>query len=222
MLFISIPKSAATAFTESCAQAHGFRKSTAVRTRGTAPEGFIELALIHGSCREFDDHLLNVFTPDTVHHLHIPPTEKNKKIPAGVPKVVVLRDPGEVVDAYFCEIKKGFRSLPTSFNGVKTLNEFKLRANQIGLLDELRRFYHGWACESENISIINYAEIIAGGGGVRECCERFDLAEPKKFELVYSYNFTGSRPLVESISHFIRFRLDSVKRVLRAGVKVFK
>lgn len=164
MLFISIPKSAATAFTESFAQAYGFRKSTDVRTKGTAPEGFNELALIHRSCRQFDDQLLNEFTPDTIHHLHIPPTKENKRILSGVLKVVILRDPGEVVDAYFREIKKGFRRVPTSFNGVKTPNEFKWRANQVGLLDELWRFYHGWALESENISVINYAEIISGGG----------------------------------------------------------
>lgn len=222
MLFISIPKSAATAFTESFAKAQGFRRSTEVMTMGTAPEGFRELALIHKSCRQFDDQLPNALTADTIHHLHIPPTMKNKRILSAVKKVLILRDPDEVVEAYFREIKKGFRRVPTSFNGVGTLNEFKLRAKQIGLLEELWRFYHEWACESDNVCKINYVDITAGGGW-REVCEHFDLPEPMQYKLIYSANFTGSRPLAESMSYFTRRRLNSVKSVLRAGLgKVFK
>lgn len=222
MLFISIPKSAATAFTESFAKAQGFRRSTDVMTIGTAPEGFRELALIHGSCRQFDDQLPNAFIPDTIHHLHIPPTKENKRILSGVQKVVILRDPDEVIDAYFREIKKGFRRVPTSFNALRTANEFRLRAKQIGLLDELCRFYREWACESENILKINYLEIISGGGW-REVCEHFYLPEPRQYKLRYSANFTGSRPFAESMIHFTRRRLNSVKSVLRKGLgKVFK
>ncbi|BBE10991.1 hypothetical protein HH1059_04230 [Halorhodospira halochloris] len=162
MLFISLPKAAAGAFTNTLAVAHRVQRTTTWSSFATAPSNYKELSLIHKSCRDYSTDFLDELTGGELRHLHIPPTENNVNLLRKTKKCVITRNFKDVPGAYFRETRHHFRKKPTVFYGAQTEHDFYLAAEKSGLLEELQSFVHGWqsACD-ENTLIIDHSDIVS-------------------------------------------------------------
>lgn len=160
MLIIAIPKSASTSLLYTLGKMYQ-RPSTQLEfpDHQPCPESR-QLHHYHPDIVNFTGVDMRNFS-SSVHFYkqHILPTAHNLQLLRHLPKVILLRQPEEVVLAYRRAELQGHHQPKAAFMNCKTDNEWLEAAAANGLLDDLRYFYDGWSLE-KNALLLNYEDLL--------------------------------------------------------------
>jgi hypothetical protein len=126
------------------------------------PEQYAQLGKYHSDIRDFGlTDIKTFFQNDKIYKQHIPPTIINLELLRNQKKVVLLRDPKEIVMAYYRAEKKRLHERRKEFEEVSNPIEWMQTAENIGLLDELKNFHNTWSTINDEKLIVQYDELIA-------------------------------------------------------------
>lgn len=165
MLIVAIPKSASTSLATSLCELHGLTNVTAhinQEFKHRQPEGVQFLHNYH-ALPVIDRQLAErVYADESVlYKLHVFPNEQSLKNLRGRKKVVLLREPEQIVMAEKRAIESLIHSRRDEFADCTTEEEWLQRAKEIGLYQDLRAFYERWQAEvGPDTLVIHYAELV--------------------------------------------------------------
>jgi hypothetical protein len=120
------------------------------------------LARLHKEVQDIHPELAEALDRnDCLHKYHFPPTERNQDLLRKTRKVVLLRDPIEVIRAYW----RGDRVGTHPVKDVRFLDCFSeakwlARAEQLGLLHQIAQFCVGWKHHDGDKLVVDYSELL--------------------------------------------------------------
>jgi hypothetical protein len=221
MLIIAMPKSASSSLARSLSDATGVPVANRAarapwKARPRAASFPLMAAIHHGDAYELapsDAEALAAI--DGVAKHHILPTANNTAVLAGVRRIVLLRDPDEVIDAYWRGYATGV--WPDAFKVLgagRTIEEWRAAARTAGLDAELERFAGGWRQAPGETLLLDYAGLTADSDRtLRQALDFFGYSEAAVPALARE-KFTRDKnvPLVEQVRRSFT-RLKSSARV---------
>lgn len=143
MLIVSIPKSASAALMETLAVAHNLPCDMHYKWQGAPCAEFPRFHIQHPAfAKEIGPEDVDVFTrADMFFKVHVLPSENNLRLLRDKRKIILLRDAAGVIGAYRRGQQTGVYLQKTKvFDGCETLEDWVMRAKQIGLYQDLTRF----------------------------------------------------------------------------------
>lgn len=168
MLFITIPKSASSSLARTLSRQHGIEDATIAYRDQIRPQ--FQPAPDYPLCLRSHDEFVEV-SSGMARHLgetedllkyHFPPTPGNQERLAGTKKVILLRDPVEVVQAYRRgDETRSFKMRNHDFAFCFSEAAWTRIARQSGLLSELEQFYEGWRNHAGEKLIVTYDELMS-------------------------------------------------------------
>ena len=175
MLIIAIPKSASTSLMETLGRVRNMPAKQIMHKELHRPRQMNLLYKYHSDIREYSQKLIQTFvTPGKIYKQHIPPTENNLYLLRDLKKVVLLRDPKEIIEAYWRGERVGVSDKKNEFTHCKSLDDWLNEAAQNGLLEDLQFFKDGWLAEpNHRICYIHYQDLIKDAKGVINKIETF-------------------------------------------------
>lgn len=181
MLIVALPKSASTALVATLSEQHRLPIETGrIRERLVAQRplarGFAQIERFHRrELIELDDEVVRaVAAPGLLAKFHFPPTRNNQARLAGVPKLVLLREPEEVVAAYRRgDETRAFPLKSPEFCYCLTERGWQARARETGLLDQLRAFADGWRAHRGDMLLIEYRDLARDALGAIARAEKY-------------------------------------------------
>jgi predicted DNA-binding protein (MmcQ/YjbR family) len=162
MLIISIPKSASTSLRSTLGTINCFESVQLRFNANPRPFEFSILSDFHSDIRELTQNDTKIFSQNNIiYKQHIPPTNNNLYLLKNLKKVVLLREPKDIIEAYYrARQKRLSRNLGGMIDN-STLEEWIKSSEQNGLLEELNTFYKLWHAEQgENCLILQYKDLI--------------------------------------------------------------
>jgi len=162
MLIIAIPKSASTSLLHTLGDVHSLPSTQDFKSvkHHKIPEGFQYLGKYHSDVRELNETIIKKWTEEmSFYKQHIPPTENNLSLLKDEKKVILLRNPKEIVLAYKRADDKDIHEKREEFEGCFTERDWLKRANEIGLYEELNLFYSKWGKVSSNALVIDFEDL---------------------------------------------------------------
>lgn len=164
MLLIAIPKSASTSLLETLGQIHGCHAEQVNFFELPVHPDYKALARFHWDQHELTPEIVDqLVDPHAFNKNHIVPTRHNQTLLAEHRKVILLREPTEIIRAY----RRAVRALDTDmrkvaqiFAGCDTQSDWLARAESIGLLQSLQRFYDNWQQHAGNKLIVRFDDLI--------------------------------------------------------------
>lgn len=175
MLIIAIPKSASTSLTSTLGQLHDRETAQLIFPGLEMPDDYQILPGYHSDIRNYPEELLRIYCESRVFFKqHIPPTEFNRKNLRFKKKVVILRPPNEIIEAYRrAEIKKIHPKRP-EFKGAADEATWQQIADEIGMTEDLNKFFHGWLEAADEFTLILYShDLIQNPTAAIQAVERF-------------------------------------------------
>jgi hypothetical protein len=168
ILIIATPKSASSSLARTLAEATAMTVANGaareIVTDNPRTEGFPHLAVMHrGDNFELTPDTLEAFLAVRgVKKHHIRPTAANRELLRRTRKIVLLRPPEEVIDAYW----RGFESgvWPHAFTVMgqgRTIEAWREAAQQMGLVDEITRFNDGWVRDAGEALTLDYETVVS-------------------------------------------------------------
>ncbi|ABA88529.1 hypothetical protein Pcar_1280 [Syntrophotalea carbinolica DSM 2380] len=211
MLIVAIPKSASTSLVKTMGLLHGLPAQQKFFKDAPVPATTKLLHRYHSDIREFNSEQTDVFGDSgQFFKQHIPPTDNNLELVRGQKKVILLRDPREIIEAYYRASKKKIHKERDEFKNCTTVDEWHQAACDNGLFDDLQWFYDRWNSEAkkhaeENL-VIDYSSLIADSEFVINEIEKF-------FNLSISENVSLSK---ERFSRTFSFSdvFSALKRII--------
>lgn len=177
MLLIAIPKSGSTSLMATIGSLHKIRAvQDATFINHPKPENSAFIHKNHSDIRELTPETVKKFKSGKVFYKqHIFPSDNNLNLLNEVKKVVLLRDPVEVLLAYRRGAHKKIHNLLDGFSINATEEEWIEYARQVGLLDDLKYFGEKWknASNPQNTLFIEYHELISEPAATVNKIERF-------------------------------------------------
>ena len=163
MLIIGMPKSASTSLLVSIGRAQKLQWQQ-INHRWKLPQP-LELALLpkyHSDMLEYDPAHMKIFAdPHKFYKQHLPPTSRNRALLKSVKKVILLRDPKEVIEAYWRAEQTCIHSPREEFAHCKTSDDWLNVAAGNGLWSDLQFFHDQWLREAgPNSCIISYQNVV--------------------------------------------------------------
>jgi hypothetical protein len=192
MLLIATPKSASTSLMRTIADRLGLPAymgaegagRDAIQALPPSP-GYPRLHAFHGSdFKELSEDVARVMTSrNCVYKVHAAPTPHNRRVFADAPKVLLHREPCEIVGAWRRAVARGIHHRLRPFEGLATESEWLANAETIGVIGadgELERFRDGWL--DENVLEVRFRDLLDDPDAVVRAIERFwgfpSAAEP--------------------------------------------
>lgn len=175
MLIISIPKSASTSLLNTFGKLHAL-PSRQLDFKHNRPTGkFPMLSRYHNDTCQLSKKELSIFQHDNkLYKQHILPTEQHVSLLKHVKKVVLLRNPYDILLSYRRGTIKGIHREKNQFKTDFSEGEWIEKALQNGFMEELQEFYEGWAGqEDENTLLISYKELVRDPHKAINKMERF-------------------------------------------------
>lgn len=214
MLIVAIPKSASTSLLKTLAEAHNFESHQLIFKDFERPADYEILPRYHSDFRELRDDIVFQFKEDVLFKQHIPPTQNNLNLLKGTKKVVLLRKPEEIIEAYYRATMKRIHEPRAEFEEVKSLDEWKERAKKIGLEQDLNRFYNTWL-EQEDTLVVYYDEVVSNVSSViNQIEEYFGLPHTKNEVILAKERYSRSGIFTSYLQY--------VKRVIMSFLHSFK
>jgi hypothetical protein len=185
MLIIAIPKSASTSVMSTLGKLHNleYKQDTTTSKNFNKPKGTSYLHKLHGDLREINHELVKKWTSSkTIHKQHVFPSKNNLFLLKEYKKIVLLRDPIDIILAYQRGVEKGIQPLPEGFKYRISQTEWIRRAKITGLYNDLELFYSSWIANVDsNTLIIQYNDVINKTNFTFRKIEYFfDLIETEK------------------------------------------
>ncbi|MEK6478627.1 sulfotransferase domain-containing protein [Catalinimonas sp. 4WD22] len=161
MLIISIPKSASTSLLDTFGKLHALPSRQLDFKNNQADERFPQLSRYHNdACKLSRGDLSILMDNRKLYKQHILPTEQHVALLKNVKKVILLRNPYDILLSYRRGTIKGIHREKNGFKVSFTEGEWVEKAERNGFLDELRNFYDGWAQhEDEHTLLLGYKEL---------------------------------------------------------------
>ncbi|WP_452220993.1 sulfotransferase domain-containing protein [Lacinutrix salivirga] len=177
MLIIAIPKSASSSLLKTVSEAHNIEGVQDFSFRNNAiPNGCNMLHTVHSDIRELTPEIVTNLCKDSrLYKQHIFPSAINLKLLEDKKKVVLLREPIEILEAYLRGAKFKFNGLPPSYSVDLTTDQLLEKAKQDGFYDDLVFFYNQWKQKSgvENTLFVEYNAYIANPKKTLNAIEAF-------------------------------------------------
>jgi hypothetical protein len=156
MLIIAIPKSASTSLMVTLGRLHGIPSAQAFSQDTPPPPNLRVLHRYHSDIREISEEQVREFSSGgRIFKQHIPPTAGNLRLLSPVRKVILLRDPREVIGAYYRAEERRMHSPRLEFQDSQTLQDWLEAAGENGLLGDLEWFREGWVKEARENPAVN-------------------------------------------------------------------
>jgi len=156
-----MPKSASTSLLKTLSKVHHLEGNQLFFKNFEIPENYTILGNYHSDVREFSSDEIEEFISEVkFFKQHIPPTSNNLDHLRNHKKVILLRNPRDIVKAYFRAEKRRIHEKRIEFKNVKKINEWLDTAENIGLLKELKNFQLGWVNCCKNKLVIEYDDLV--------------------------------------------------------------
>jgi len=165
MLIVAIPKSGSSSLLETLGRLHSCPISQTWYGQWPAPDELHLLHRYHSDMREItEEKASQLARPKRFYKQHIPPTMNNMHRLRDTKKIILLREPLDVVAAYFRADMKGIHKRRTEFVGLDTLTGWQQEAVSNGLLQDLQWFRESWEGEASRRPdlnrIIEYSNLV--------------------------------------------------------------
>jgi len=163
MLIVSIPKSASTSLLDTFGKLHALPSQQLTFKHYEKSDLFPLLGKYHPDAKLLGSSELHEFAlDDKLYKQHVLPTADNLSLLKNIKKVVLLRNPYDIVLAYRRAELKSIHGKKSEFEGKVTEGEWLQAAENNGLLNELKKFNNKWIKEAEknsDVLIIHYREL---------------------------------------------------------------
>lgn len=163
MLIIAIPKSASTSLLMTLKKYHKIDATQTFYKDFPKPTNTKFIHQLHSDIRTLTDEQVALFQdPNHFYKQHIFPSKENLDLFSDVKKVILLRDPIDILGAYRRGAKKGVHNLIPGFDQNWNKEQWLQKAKEVGLWDDLVNFSTKWKENSnkENTLFINYSEYV--------------------------------------------------------------
>lgn len=163
MLIIAIPKSASTSLLVSIGRAQKLPwKQVCHRWRLPKPLQLEILPRYHSDMLEYSKEHIEIFAdPHKFYKQHIPPTAKNRALLREVKKVILLREPKEIIEAYWRAEEVGIHKPRPEFSHCETCDDWLNNAAGNGLWSDLQFFHDRWLKDiGPNSCVISYRNVV--------------------------------------------------------------
>lgn len=197
MLILAIPKSASTSLLSSLGRLYGLPATQEFFSERPVPEGYSVVWRYHSDMRTISvDQVRRWSEPGRIFKQHILPTVENRELLSGVSKVLLLREPEEIVKAYRrAEIAKLHEPRP-EFSGCNSEEEWLLRAQECGLIADLHKWAQDWLDDPSPKLVVRHAELVSNPEAVIRAIANFWSLPPVQGSIVldrvrYSRDFQG-------------------------------
>lgn len=214
MLIIAIPKSASTSLQMTLEKYQGIKGSQTFYKDFPNPENCSFLSRLHSDIRELTTTEADKFNAqDHIYKQHIFPSPNNIKLFHDVKKVILLRNPTDILSAYRRGALKGVHNLIPGFETSWDEHKWIEKASEVGLLADLELFYSKWMelANQDNTLIIDYKDYVD---------------QPKdsvnKIEAFYGLPITNETIDTVKARYSRKTKLDSVKEVVNSFPKKIK
>lgn len=216
MLIVAIPKSASTSLMITLSRLHNIPSSQLFFKDQMPLANFPVLSDYHSDIRTLDKEQLAQLDSNThIFKQHIAPTAEHLDALRSVPKVVLLRNPKDIISAYYRAESKMIHDKRKEFEGKRTEEEWQIQAEEIGLINEVSSFHDGWKSANGNQILIYYEDLIANPKEVINKIESY-------FGLDKTNNkITLSKERYSRVSKG-RALLNFYKRIVLSGLKKLK
>jgi len=162
MLIIAIPKSASTSLMKTLSDNYNLPGNQEYFASANAPQDeFVTLRKYHSDMKEITvEHVDKWTCPNIFFKQHVLPTNNNQDLLKNHKKVILLRDPIDIVLSYRRTQLTGLSNERIEFRGCKTEEEWIRQAGNNGLLEDLRQFYTKWLEHVGEKLIVHYTDFI--------------------------------------------------------------
>lgn len=164
MLIVAIPKSASSSLLKTLGSLHNIEGIQDFSfSSNNIPKNCNIVYSIHSDIRELKKSEVDRFCDsNTFFKQHIFPSKNNLDLLHNKKKVILLRDPDDIIKSYLRGAKYNFNSLPNDFNLKMSNKQFVKKAKKVGLYADVRFFYDQWysKADRETTLIIDYKEYI--------------------------------------------------------------
>ena len=227
MLIIAIPKSASTSIMVTLGELHKIKSKQDFSIKSNEiPKDSHIIHTVHSDIREITQENVDNFNKENeFYKQHIFPSDNNLKLLKKIKKVVLLREPKDVLYAYIRGAKNKHNGLPKGYE-IKELTKKKIlkKAKIDGFFDDICFFRDQWVNKADPVYtlFVNYEDYISKTKEVINSIESFfDLpitmgnVRPKKAR--YSRDNNLKRKLIKiSVYVLDTLRIKSfVKLILK-------
>jgi len=175
MLIVSIPKSASTSLMDTFGKLHALPTRQIDLTSHETPDDFRSMSYIHPDVKTLTCEDVQLFSrEDFLYKQHIVPTDNNLRLLKNLKKVVLLRNPYDIILAYRRGILKGIHGKKMDFEKRESEGEWLQRAEKNRLLFEIKSFYKKWHSVSDhNTLLIEYRDLMENPQKIINSMEQF-------------------------------------------------
>ena len=214
MIIIAIPKTASTSLMKTVSNLHNMPSYQLSWKNFRYPEWTKLIHHYHSDIRELSEDITQEFRDmKKIYKQHIPPTKNHLKLLRDIKKVILLREPEEIIAAYYRANRKKLHKPRPEFQDCKSIEDWKKRARQNGLLEDLNWFYSQWFEEScnypDNNILISYHELI-----------NYPKQTINKIE--YFYNLPISKNVNLEKARYSRFRFPVFSKLKELRSRISK
>lgn len=164
MLIIAIPKSASTSLLSTIGYLHDIKAIQDFSfSANSKPENCNILFNYHSDIRELDKLQVDNFSKkDIVNKQHIYPSDNNVNLLKNVKKVILFRDPHDIIYAYKRGALKKVHNLLNGYSNDMTDEEWINKSKRDGLYPDLEFFIKNWRnnADPKNTLFIEYNEYL--------------------------------------------------------------
>lgn len=211
MLIVAIPKSASTSLLATLKELHEKDGEQIFFPERPVPKEINILHQFHSDIRMITDEQVKIFSdPNRFYKQHIFPSERNKRKLESLRKVILLREPEEIIYSYYRSKQKYLSDGYPGMSACRSPEEWLEHSKEIGLFQDLRFFYHGWEEEDQDL-IIHYSDLVANPKELINRIERFWGLE------ITTEDFTLSKKRYTRIPHGIAYLqsiADGIKSIV--------
>jgi hypothetical protein len=208
MLFVTIPKSASSSIIDTISIIHKIDDNTSYfRNKNFSDldsvKEYLSLKKTHSEMLELNSEVIEKIKENKdIQKHHFPPTFNNQKLLKEIPKVILLRDPKDIILSYKRGDESGvFKVKDPNFAFCFSEKQWLKKAKDNGVLKNLQDFYDGWINHDGNKLVIYYDELISDSEKVVKKIENY-------------FNLESSNEKVElSKKRYSRSRKINIKRI---------
>ena len=204
MLLVAIPKSASTSLMHTLGTTHNLKYTMHFEWDGSLCSGHKAYHQQHNFGWELNERIVDFWrTSDILFKVHVFPSENNRQLLRDVKKVVLLRKPVDIVQAYRRGHETGvYRSRLNVFHGCVSPEEWHEKALASGLLGSLKYFYNAWKAEKQNVLHIEFDDLVQDTASTVRKIEHFWSLPESKIHSLYKRKFSRQDETVVDVLRF--------------------
>jgi len=221
MLIIAIPKSAGTSLSMTLAKLHNLEFDEGLTHYNQIKNGNI-IELRHGSMGNVKKGDIKKFKNEKIiYHEHLFPTKDNIKNLKNQKKVILLREPEEILHSWWRAEQSGIHSKHPMLKNCKTEKGYVEKAKKLGALKIFKDFKQGWEkAKTKDDLIIYYKDLMKNPQQIINDVEKhFDLLQSENIKLLKIRYNRGNK--LRKFFKKIYAKLSKINFLLKIKRKLF-